>query len=304
MAIYSGYQGAKSCTKGPSTGAQGLMSWFLAKYADDGGLNAGIYNCRTVRGGKTTSLHGEGRAADLAIRPYRATYGTQLANLLRTHSKELGIQCIIWNRKIWSGLYTDWREYTGVNAHVDHLHVELSWTSANMSKKAMIDLLEKTLGSKVDGEVPAEKPAEKVWQNSKNSKEDNVAIAKTLNALGFYAGEPDGVPGTYLRDGVKSYQRSQIYFPGLKADGDWSKLTQQHFEWVKKLQKTVSEWKASERLGKLFDDGDYRSVTGNHVRAVQSSNTKLYAKKGGKRVDNIAGPIFCRMIGIRNHPMA
>lgn len=304
MAIYSGYKGAVSCTKGPTTGAQGLMAWFLAKFADDGGLNAGIYNCRTVRGGKTTSLHGEGRAADLAIRPYRAAYGTMLADLLRRHSKELGIQCVIWNRKIWSGYYTEFRPYSGVNAHVDHLHVELSWKSANMSKKDMIELLEKVLGDEVDGDLPVEKPSEKVWQNSKNTKQENIQIAKTLNALGFYAGEPDGVPGTYLRDGVKSYQRAQIYFPGLNEDGDWGKLTQQHFEWVKELQHTVAEWKASERLGKLIEDGDYRSVTGRHVNAVQKSNTKLYAAKGGRRADNIAGPVFCRMIGIRKHPMA
>jgi hypothetical protein len=153
MAIYNGYVGAKTCTQGPTTGARGAMSWFLAKYADDGGLNAGIYNCRPIRGStRTTSLHGEGRAVDLAIRPYSAKYGSELADLIRRHSAELGIQCVIWNRRIWSGYYDEFRPYTGKNPHVDHLHVELSWTAANGSTAATVALWEKVLGHLVDDE--------------------------------------------------------------------------------------------------------------------------------------------------------
>lgn len=308
MAIYKGYVGAKTCTSGPTTGAQGIMAWFLAKYADDGGLNAGIYNCRTIRGGKTTSLHGEGRAADLAIRPYRAGYGTALADLLRLHSKELGIQCIIWNRKIWSGYYTEWRKYTGVNPHVDHLHVELSWKSASMSKNDMIDLLEKVLGDKVDGEVPKtpEKPTapSKIWQNTKNSKEDNIAIANLLNSLGYDAGSPDGVPGPYLYNGVLEYQKAQIYFPNMNRDGDWYKLTQAHFDWVRdELQRNCNLWKAGGRK-KLRRDGDYASLTGNYVYAMQKNNPVPYAKAGGKRFDKIAGPVFCKAFDVKKHPQA
>lgn len=108
------------------------MAWFLAAYADEGGKNLGIYNCRTVRGGSTTSLHGEGRACDFGINPHGAAYGTLLADQLRLHSGELGIQCVIWNRRIWSGSYPDagWRAYSGTNAHVDHIHLELTRAAA------------------------------------------------------------------------------------------------------------------------------------------------------------------------------
>ena len=58
-----GYVGAKRCTGGPQPGAWGQMDWFLTNYREKGGVNSGIYNCRAVRGGRTTSLHGEGRAA-------------------------------------------------------------------------------------------------------------------------------------------------------------------------------------------------------------------------------------------------
>ncbi|WP_309080264.1 peptidoglycan-binding domain-containing protein [Zhihengliuella sp.] len=178
MSIYNGYVGAKSCTKGPTTGARGVLAWLLAKYADDGALNAGIYNCRPVRGGRTTSLHGEGRAVDLAIRPYSAQYGTDLADLIRRHSAELGIQCVIWNRKIWSGYYNVWRDYDGLNPHVDHLHIELSWPAAHRSADDTVDLWERVLGDLVDDDDgPAFVPAGQVAKPAQGSAA--VAAAPT-----------------------------------------------------------------------------------------------------------------------------
>jgi Putative peptidoglycan binding domain len=132
MAVLSGgYVGAKSCTSGPTVGAKNLMSWYLRDNAGRGGKNLGIYNCRAVRGGTTTSLHGEGRAADLGT-PTSNNWSWGVAEFLRANSRELGIQCIIHNRKIWSSTYpNEWRAYTGVAAHFDHLHVELTWAAAN-----------------------------------------------------------------------------------------------------------------------------------------------------------------------------
>lgn len=108
------------------------MAVYLGLYATRGGTNLGIYNCRSVAGSATTSLHGEGRACDFGINPHGAAYGTQLADQLRLHSAELGIQCVIWNRRIWSGSYPDagWRVYSGLNAHVDHIHLELTRAAA------------------------------------------------------------------------------------------------------------------------------------------------------------------------------
>lgn len=165
MALYSGYTGAKTCTRGPQPGARGFMSWFLAKYVGIGGQNSGIYNCRPVRGStRTTSLHGEGRGVDLGLKFARKEFAV-LAEQLRLHSKELGIQCIIYNRKIFSGGYEDkgWHRYTGVNPHTDHLHVEMAWWSAQLSADEYIALLEKTIGHKLAGTpgdvAPAGKPS-------------------------------------------------------------------------------------------------------------------------------------------------
>jgi hypothetical protein len=140
VTLYRGYEPARTCTSGPEPGAKALMAWFLGAFAGQGGKNLGIFNCRQVRGGSTTSLHGEGRACDLGINPHGAPYGTLLAERLRLSSGELGIQCLIWNRRIWSGSYPDagWRHYSGTNAHVDHIHLELSRAAARSLTPAQI----------------------------------------------------------------------------------------------------------------------------------------------------------------------
>lgn len=310
MTIHRGYQRAGQCTQGPTTGARGMMSWYLAKYSGLGGLNAGIYNCRPIRGGINTSLHGEGRAVDFAVRPYGAGYGTKLAEQLRLHSAELGIQCIIWNRKIFSGGYEsqNWQKYSGINAHVDHLHVELTWTAARRSAADQIALMEKYLSDSdlapASVVTPTAKPAT-VKQNSGNSRAENIAIAKTLNALGFAAGVPDGVPGTYLRDGVKAYQRAQAYRGILKVDGDWGPMWQKHFDWVRgELQPNLNLWDASQRVSFLLLDGNYGPLVKKCVKACQTDNFKLYRKAGGSEKDGLAGPITCKFMKMEPHPYA
>lgn len=134
MSVYVGYEPASRCTTGPQPGAKALMAAFLGVYGTRGGTNLGIFNCRPVRGStNTTSLHGEGRACDFGINPHGAAWGTTLADLLRLHSAELGVQCVIWSRRIWSGAkpHAGWRAYTGTNPHLDHIHLELSWKAAS-----------------------------------------------------------------------------------------------------------------------------------------------------------------------------
>lgn len=132
MSLLRTYQPAKRCTDGPAPGAKAFMAWFLGAYGERGGKNLGIYNCRSVRGGSTMSLHGEGRACDLGVVPLGADYGTELAEWLRLNSAELGVQCLIWDRRIWSGAYPDagWRAYTGQADHRDHIHTELTREAA------------------------------------------------------------------------------------------------------------------------------------------------------------------------------
>src|SRR5690606_17515985 len=110
-----------------------------------------------VRGSNnTTSFQGEGRAMDFGLRWYdKIEVFEEFAEQLRLNSAELGIQCIIFNRKIFSGGYASkgWHRYTGVNPHTDHLHVEFSWTAARRSVDDTVVLWEKELRGKTTGVV-------------------------------------------------------------------------------------------------------------------------------------------------------
>jgi Putative peptidoglycan binding domain len=140
VSIQIGYQPAGPCTQGPQPGAIALMAWWLTGFADRGAVNSGIFNCRVIAGSTVRSLHGEGRAADLGVRPNGADYGHDVASLLLANSAEIGIQCIIWSRRIWSGArpFEGFRAYGGTNPHVDHLHVELTWPAARLLTQARI----------------------------------------------------------------------------------------------------------------------------------------------------------------------
>ena len=128
MTILVGYTPASACTGSASPGARALMDWFLDTYP--AGRNDGIYNCRPMRGGTLFSIHAEGRAVDLGtpLTGGPPAWGTDLARQLVDNSAELGVQCVIWDRRIWSGARPaeGWRPYGGVDPHDTHLHVELT----------------------------------------------------------------------------------------------------------------------------------------------------------------------------------
>lgn len=140
MAIHQGpYVGARDCTGSATSGARALMSWYLGAYAEEGGRNLGIYNCRPVAGGARPSLHSEGRACDLG-NPVGVPWQQQLADLLVANSAELGIQGVIYDRRIWTNAYPNngWRQYTGPDPHVDHIHAELTWDAAGSLTAARV----------------------------------------------------------------------------------------------------------------------------------------------------------------------
>ncbi|HJX78546.1 hypothetical protein [Glutamicibacter sp.] len=176
MAIHNGYVGAKTCTTDPRSGAKGAMAWFLAAYKNMGAQNSGIFNCRPVRGStRTNSLHGEWRAVDFGLKwASDIPKYQEFAEQLRLNSKELGIQCIIFNRKIFSGGYKNkgWYTYTGVNPHTDHLHVELTWAAAGRSIEDTVALWEKELRGKITGKPVPVKSRPKVADQSPDNVPD------------------------------------------------------------------------------------------------------------------------------------
>ena len=104
MSIYRGrYYSATGCDGGPRPGTTAVMSYYLGAYADRGAANLGTYACKRL--GSGWSIHAERRAGDAGTSPYGgvdSTWGWQLANAMRLNSHELGIQCLILGRRIWS----------------------------------------------------------------------------------------------------------------------------------------------------------------------------------------------------------
>lgn len=123
------YQAAGRCTGKTQPGAQAMMDWAVRDFGQ-GARNYGIYNCRSVRGSTNRSVHGEGRALDVGFSGSGNPAGTRLVQALLPHVGTLGIQMIIWNRRIYSARYPKGAAYTGVNPHTDHVHIELTWDAA------------------------------------------------------------------------------------------------------------------------------------------------------------------------------
>jgi hypothetical protein len=225
MGLYHGYEPARSCTGSATAGARALMAWFLGAYSGQGGRNLGIYNCRSVAGPSTTSLHGEGRAADLGV-PVGVGWAQALADKLVALSAELGIQCVIYNRRIWSGSYPNagWRPYNGSNPHTDHLHVELSW---NTARTLTAERVQQVLGGS-GGTPPLPPPPPGRPTIRRGSKGDAVReVQQILNA--WYPGlarlTVDGDFGAKTEARVKyMQQRAGLAVDGIVGPNTWRRL--------------------------------------------------------------------------------
>ncbi|KAI1721027.1 hypothetical protein Ddc_07462 [Ditylenchus destructor] len=111
------YDYATRPTSGPAPGARRLATYFSNKF----GGRTEIYNNRNVRGGKTLSLHAEGRAVDL----YAGANGKAAFDHAVAIACNRGIQEVIYNRRIWTNGRGE-RAYNGVNPHTDHVHIGLN----------------------------------------------------------------------------------------------------------------------------------------------------------------------------------
>lgn len=93
----------------------------------------GIYNDRNIAGTNRRSAHAEGRALDVhlnAAEPNERLLADQLAAALVRKAGRLGIDNVIWNRRIWSVAHPRWRPYSGASPHTDHIHIEFTRTGS------------------------------------------------------------------------------------------------------------------------------------------------------------------------------
>ena len=127
---YAAYQGQTTCSPTAKPGVVRFRDLVLRTYPKT--RNLGIVRGCNVGG---RSEHKEGRAWDWGVSAAKPAEAAAVDDLMKwlfaTDSKgnrhaiarRLGLQYVIWNRKIW-GAYNSsgWRPYTGVSPHNEHVH--------------------------------------------------------------------------------------------------------------------------------------------------------------------------------------
>lgn len=153
-----------------------------------------------------------------------------------------------------------------------------------------------------DSPAPPKTNVKPVTSKPVESKEKHVTAVKTiktrLKKTGHYKGALNSVDDTSFRNAVKAYQKGQV-FNKLYSDGVWGSKTESHFAFTIRLQTAMNKWKSS--TSNLVVDGDFGGVTSRKVKDLQARNRAgAYAKAGGRVIDGLPGPIFCKMLGIKS----
>lgn len=216
MCAFAPWQAATRCSGSASPGARALMKHVLD--TTPGARSLGIYSCRAVRGGGTRSIHSEGRALDVGM-PMSGGRGSKaghaLVRALIPVASKLGVQAIIYDRKIWSARSPKGRAYNGVNPHYDHLHIEMTRSAAAKLNLATVRAI---LGAKAPGSKPAQKSSpKKLPVLSKGDRHELVPVLKRT----FGIENSDDLFGAALGAKVREYQRKH----GLKVDAVVGKST-------------------------------------------------------------------------------
>lgn len=198
---WAAYERAVRCSGGPTAQARVLQDWF-----DDvlpQGRPGGIYNCRPIRGTTgTVSVHSEGRAVDWML-PVIAgrgdPAGREVIAQLGQFGERLGIQCVIFDRTVWSARSPRGRRYNGSNPHFDHIHAEVR-SDANLTASALT----------VVG-IVARKVRQPVRATLRRGSRgpDVVELQQRLRLTA------DGIFGPKTDRAVRQFQRKS----GLKVDG-------------------------------------------------------------------------------------
>lgn len=204
------WEPATQCTGSATPGAQALARWIIEEYGSKGAMNWGIYNCRDVVGGATTSLHGEGRAFDCGF-PVGDPDGDALLKRLLKAPGRLGIQAIIYERVIYSAKSPKGRPYTGLAPHYDHLHIELSREAGQKLTYATI--------KSVLSPVKRQAGSRKLREGLKGA--DVRWLQRKLRI------EADGVYGPKTTAAVLAFEKKikAGKFPFIKPDGKVGRVT-------------------------------------------------------------------------------
>lgn len=244
------------------------------------------YAYREIRGDSTDlSNHSSGTALDLNadLHPL-GKVGTFTAEQVR----KITILLAYYKGAIrWGGNYP---------GRKDEMHFEINVSPAELEK---IVAVLKVLDLESTGTVPT-KPVVIIAPLPKPKKgtAENERIQRILRKLNLYSGVIDGISGPMQTAAIKKYQSRQRVPFKLVSDGNWGKLTEDHYQWVANLQKAMNKWRSTSGVD-LAVDGDYGVVTKARILDLMRRN-KGEAYKG--LIDGKPGSVFCKMLGIPTHP--
>jgi len=130
---------------GEQPGMEALQAWMCLEHTL---ADSGTYVCKYISGSDPPkrSFHAEGRAGDLSGYPLPMSRG---ALFLVGHAEEIGVQEVIYDRRIWRSTYQEWRKFTGKDPHTSHIHYAINWQAARRSTEAMLAVLAATKGRPV-----------------------------------------------------------------------------------------------------------------------------------------------------------
>jgi hypothetical protein len=148
--------------------------------------------------------------------PYKSALGDQVLRSLLPHVGKLGIQAIIWKRRIYSRKNPGGAVYRGVSPHYDHLHIELN-------RAAGRGLTKNAVRAALSGKVPpapkapahkkpvATKPTVRLSNVQPGKKNNDVLrVQRALQrevGLNFASG-----PGTFGTKTRLAYRAWQVKF--------------------------------------------------------------------------------------------
>lgn len=243
---FATYEKATKCT-GPSNGAKALAAYLQDRFAP-WQTSGGIYACRNVAGTSSFSEHAEGRAYDAFV-PMKSgkannALGDQIINLLGPHGKRLGIQTMIWDRKIWSASSPAGRYYGGASPHYDHIHIGINRAAADRLNYSTLVAVLGPVGKSKPPPTTTLTPTEEIMQalptlkegdgiKPKTSLKEDVQRAQALLAVAGYVAantfdkdhKPDGLFGPGTAAAVKKFQGAKkLSVDGIVGINTWTKL--------------------------------------------------------------------------------
>lgn len=214
---FATYQSATGCTKYGPAGCQALLTYLEDRFPYQ--FSMGICNCRSARGTTSWSHHAECRAYDEGIPTQsngraRPELGMPIINLLGPKGRQIGIDHMIYNRRIWSAKSPGGRYYSGVHPHYDHIHIGLTRNAGrNLTYGTLVSLLGPASATGGEELVLYGMDIGKVGDASLPEKPEYGVLQAFLVRQGFNLGawgpNKDGVdrkPGDDTRKGLHAWK--------------------------------------------------------------------------------------------------